>query len=97
VKKLIRLRKEKPALHRGKWIRTLKGHRGVIGYYRVHEEQEIFVALNFTPREKYIHSHNRGQWKVILSTHHAVNSHLTDIRITLKPYEATIVEKIGTL
>ncbi len=97
VKKLIRTRKEKPALHRGKWVRTIKGHRGVIGYYRVHEDQEIFVALNFTAREKYIHSHNRGQWKVLLSTHRSVNSHLTDFRMTLEPYEATVVEKIGTL
>lgn len=94
---LITVRKKKAALHRGGWKPVLKGHHGVLGYYRRHEGQTIFVALNFTDTIKRVHIHDRGQWKVLLSTHRFADTHFTSLQFELSPYEATILEKIGAL
>ncbi len=94
---LISIRKKKAALHRGGWKPVLKGLHGVLGYYRRHEGQTVFVALNFTDKIKRVHIHDRGQWKVLLSTHRFVDTHFTSLQFDLSPYEATILEKIGAL
>jgi glycosidase len=94
---LIAIRKEKQALHRGEWKPVLKGHHGMLGYYRRHGVQTIFVVLNFTGKARRVHIHDRGQWKVLLSTHLSVNTHFTSLDFSLSPYEATVLEKIGEL
>ena len=94
---LIQVRKSTPALRMGSWHPVLKGHHGTIGYYRSHENRVTFVALNFTDKARRVHVHDRGQWIVIHSTHRALNSHFTSLELTLLPYEATVLEKIGLL
>ena len=75
----------------------LKGHKGLIAYYRVYENEEIFIILNFTGTPRHISINNRGQWKNLLSTHKSINMHYTTLKFSLDPYEATIIEKIGPL
>jgi alpha-glucosidase len=94
---LIHLRKEKSAMHSGTWEPLVKGRDSIIGYIRESSGQKIFVALNFSPKPKKVHIHERGQWKVIFSTHRFLREHLTDLSFPLSPYEATILEKIGNL
>jgi alpha-glucosidase len=96
-KTLIALRKQKKALYEGDWIPVLKGRNGVLGYYRRYKNEKIFIVLNFTAREKRIHIHDRGQWKVLASTHRFRNEHFTDLRLSIFPYEATVFEKFGEL
>lgn len=94
---LIALRKKNPALHRGSWKPLLKGHRGLIAYFRKYENKKIFVVLNFTGKQKRCPLHERAQWKVLFSTHRSPREHLTSLDFHLRPYEATIMEKIGRL
>ena len=96
-RRLIAIRKEKNALNSGEWKPVLKGHYGVLGYYRVQGDETIFVALNFTQKTKRVHIHDRGQWKVLISTHRFSNTYFTSLEFNLSPYEAMVVEKVGTL
>ncbi len=92
---LIEIRKQKKALQQGDWVPVMKGYNGIIAYYRVFGEEVIFVALNFTGKIKNINIHNRAQWKNLLSTHKSLHTHYTNLKFSLDPYEATIIEKIG--
>ncbi len=94
-KNLISLRKKKRALSMGEWIPVLKGYNGILGYYRVYNNEKLFVILNFTRKERKINIHDPGQWKVRLSTHRFVNTYFNDLNFTTAPYEATILEFIG--
>lgn len=94
---LLELRRRKKALNGGEWKPVIKGRRGVIAYYRTAGTETVFVALNFTAKEKHFHIRDRGQWKVCVSTHRSSREHFTDLDITLRPYEATILERIGDL
>ncbi len=96
-KSLLALRREKTALHRGKWKPALKGRRGVLGYYREHEKNVIFIALNFIGKNRKVHIRDRGQWKVLLSTHKFRNTYFNSLEFNLSPYEATVLEKTGPL
>lgn len=94
---LIRIRKKKKALHMGDWIPLIKGAGKIIAYTREYQDQKIFIALNFSDKQKKLSLKNRGQWRVISSTHKFVNEHFTDLDFGLMPYEATIVQRIGDL
>ncbi|MBN2080099.1 MAG: alpha-glucosidase [Spirochaetes bacterium] len=94
---LLSVRNATPALHRGDWSPVVKGHRGVLAYYRTHGKETVFVALNFSDRPRRLHLRHRGQWKVLLSTHRFVNTHFTSLEFTLSPCEATVLKKIGDL
>jgi len=96
-KSLIRIRKKKKALHMGDWTPLIKGVDSIIAYTRECEEQKIFVVLNFSNGVRKLTLNDRGQWRVISSTHKFVNEHFTDIDFKVMPYEATIVQRIGAL
>ncbi len=96
-KKLIEIRKKHSALHLGKWKPEIRGFHNVLAYYRKSEKETIFVVLNFSSGERKISVSNRGQWRVLFSTHRTSSEHLTDLRMTLFPYESTVIKKIGTL
>lgn len=96
-KDLISIRKNKKSLHMGEWIPVYKGYKGILAYFREYKKEKTFIALNFSGKEKRLHLHERAQWKVLLSTHRAVNRHFTDLNFSLSPYEATLVERIGPL
>jgi alpha-glucosidase len=89
-KDLISLRREKKALHRGKWIPG-NAKDDVMSYTRREEDQEICVVLNFSNASKTFRPDGTGTWKVILSTHRQ-KGHVYE-GSALAPYEATIIEK----
>ncbi len=94
---LIKLRKENKALHMGTWQPVIKGHDGVIAYFREYENERLFVVLNFSAKWKKVNSHTRGQWKVLFSTHRFIHEHFIELSMVLAPYEATIIEWLGGL
>jgi alpha-glucosidase len=96
-KTLMHIRKNKKGLTHGKWKPINKGHNGVISYLRKYENEEVFVVLNFTNKIHQISNGRSGQWKVLLSTHRSTFEHFAELSMTLYPYEATIIEKIGDL
>ena len=95
-KKLISLRKKKRALSMGEWIPVLKGFKGMLGYYRIYDHEKLFIILNFTRKEKKMHIHDSGQWKVRLSTHRFADTYFNDLNFYIYPYEATILELVGS-
>ncbi len=96
-RKLISLRKKNKALTLGEWIPVVKGKNNVFAYFRIYNDETIFVALNFSSAPRKIKAGNRGQWRVILSTHRTKFEHFTELNFILLPNEATIIKKIGEL
>ncbi|HON16902.1 MAG TPA: alpha-glucosidase [Spirochaetota bacterium] len=94
---LIHLRKKHKALAVGEISAAIKGFNGSLAYFRFYEDEKFFIALNFSKKEKKIHINERGQWRVMLSTHRSNREHLTNLSLTLAPYEATVIMKIGEL
>jgi alpha-glucosidase len=96
-KSLTALRRAHKSLQMGSWIPADKGLNGILSYFREFRNEKIFVALNFTDREKHLNHRERAQWKVVLSTHNSKNKYFTDLDFKLSPYEATIVLRAGDL
>lgn len=94
---LIHLRKKHRALSEGEFIPVIRGFNNVLAYFRVYENEKFFVVLNFSSKEKRISTGYRDQWRVMLSTHRTRYVHFTSLDMTLAPYEATIVMRIGSL
>ncbi len=94
---MILLRKKHRALHEGNFIPVIRGFSNVLAYFRTHGDESFFIALNFSSKERSVHAGHPGQWRVMLSTHRTRYEHFTSLKITLAPYEATVLMKIGDL
>jgi glycosidase len=96
-RRLIWIRKEKPALMAGSY-RVIDGvPKGVFAYLRESEVDRIAVFLNFTARRISIKGSagglGGGSWRVLLSSTGGRNAAGEVGTITLEPNEALIVEK----
>jgi alpha-glucosidase len=96
-KNLIGARKKHPSLMFGSWKPISKGLNGLLAYIREYEGSTCCVILNFTDGNQVLNAGNRGQWKTVVSTHRGANEHFIDLHFTVRPYEATVIEKIGDL
>ncbi len=94
---VLHLRKKHKALSEGRFIPVVKGINNVLAYLRIFEKEKIFVALNFSPETKTVNAGDGAQWRVLFSTHRTIFEHFTSLNITLQPYEALIVFRIGDL
>ena len=94
---LLHLRRVHKALIEGELEFVSHGKNGVISFYRTCAEEKMFVACNFTDADTELSVHNRGQWRVIHSTHRTSRTHFSDLNITLNPYEAIVIKRIGDL
>jgi alpha-glucosidase len=94
---VLHLRRKYKALNEGEIVPVMKGFKGVLAYLRIYGDERFFIALNFSSREKRVHAEERGQWRVMFSTHRTRYEHFTSLNITLAPYEAMIVMRIGEL
>ncbi len=94
---LIHLRKKHRSLGEGEFIPEVHGFKNVLAYFRVHGDEKFFIVLNFSGKEKHINAGNTGQWRVMLSTHRTRYEHFTSLKITLAPYEATVIKWMGKL
>jgi alpha-glucosidase len=96
-RRLIWIRKEKPALMAGSY-RVIDGApKGVFAYLRESEVDRTAVFLNFTARRISIEGSagglGGGSWRVLLSSTGGRNAAEEVGTITLEPNEALIVEK----
>ncbi len=98
-RRLIALRRESPALLRGRWLPMIARPTRVFAYLRECEEQTMLVALNFTNwhvRVNLCSALPPYRWKVRLSSSDSTHERIrgTSTRITLHPYEACILERV---
>jgi glycosidase len=85
---LVRLRRERPALSVGAH-RSLPADEDVLSYERWHPRGTVHVHLNFGPSPRTV---SLGAGEVLLTTSGSV---ATGSRLTLRGYEAAIVEAEG--
>ena len=93
TRKIIKLRRENPALHHGDFSLLTKEPKDALAYLRQTPEQSIFVALNFKDDATTLDTIPAGKWSLLHST--ARNSISADIRnLRLAPYEVLILESL---
>jgi len=100
-RRLLRLRKEKPALQVGKYRALPGSDMGMFAYFREGEEGRIAVLLNFTNRPFTFNGKaakiEGGPWKILLSTYPGKEGGFLPDGIILDPGEAIIMEEIKEL
>jgi alpha-glucosidase len=87
---LIRLRKESPALRRGRYRQLVGNSAEVLAYCREGDGENVLVVLNFSPRRARVSlAAEAGAWQVVCSNSgRAGKLAVADIR--LAPYEVCI-------
>lgn len=96
-RRLIRLRKDHPALHSGTYLAIDAGSADCYIYERLHAGQERFIiALNFSshPCHLYVSSLNGGN--LLLSTHLDRTEQITGSELDLRGNEGVIIEAKST-
>ena len=93
-KKIIQIRKRHPALTSGDWMPVMKGKHGILAYYRVHNDEQLLVILNFTNEPKQISIDIASGHKILFSTHKIPHSKTLNSEYKIAPFEALIMETI---
>jgi alpha-glucosidase len=94
-RRLIALRKSRPALNRGSWEAAGDAKNDVLCYTRTHGEEKMLVMLNFAASPRRMRPALDGPWRVALSTHKSVAIEYASLDIGLAPYEATVLERVA--
>jgi len=92
-RRLTRLRREIPALHRGEQELIDAGDPDVLAYRRRGEGRSAVIALNFSSRSVTVRipdATTHGGWRVALSTHHRTVDDPLAEPLVLAPLEACI-------
>lgn len=95
-RELISLRRDRSVLTEG-GIQVLQdGKDGIFSYYRLGKsgEERIVVFLNFTAKKKKIHTQEKGNWKIIFSTHKPLQEEYISINFNIMPYEVSVFEEV---
>jgi alpha-glucosidase len=91
TRRIIKLRREKPALHRGDFKLLTVQPKETLAYRRQTQEQTVLVALNFKNRTVPLANLPVGKWCLLYST--ARDSLSENIQqMLLAPYEVLIME-----
>ena len=93
VRRLLRLRKELPALILGAYRPLEAGNDQVISYLREDEESRVLVALNFAADGlKLEHPLGGGEGEILCSTYPHRTGSANPRRLELGPYEGVVVQ-----
>lgn len=96
TREIIKLRREKPALHIGDFTMLTTQPEETLAYLRRTPEQTILVALNFKDRRANFEEIPEGKWNVLFSTAREPNdqpaAELSAERVQLAPFEVLILE-----
>ena len=94
TRNLIKLRREKSALHRGDFTLLTEQPKDALAYLRQTPEQNVLVVLNFKNRPVSMENIPDGKWSTLFSTNQRVGSTvaLSTERLQLAPYEVLILE-----
>jgi alpha-glucosidase len=87
TKKLLRLRKEHSALHKGDFI-AMESHRGLLAYQRTTGEQAVLVVLNFISHAVDF-TLPQGTWELLMTS----NTGQADIAAPIEPNEVRILTR----
>lgn len=95
-KELIALRRNKRVLTEGNIQMLQDGKEGVLSYYRFGAagEDRILVFLNFSDRKINVHTQEKGNWKIIFSTHKPLLEEYISINFNIMPYEVSVFEEV---
>ena len=89
TRNLIKLRREKPALHNGDFVLLTERPKDALAYLRQTPEQTILVALNFRNQPVSVANVPVGKWNALFSTNREVGP---TNPVQLAPYEVLILE-----
>ncbi|NPV58800.1 MAG: DUF3459 domain-containing protein [Actinobacteria bacterium] len=96
-RRLIRLRRERPALRAGSYRAIEGAPGGVFAYLREAGGEAVAVLLNFSPRQVSLRRlrvpRGDGKWRVLISTHRMGCDEVCLETIFLRPYQAAILER----
>ncbi|CAN5581755.1 alpha-amylase family glycosyl hydrolase [soil metagenome] len=91
-RRLIELRKELPALHKGSYHSLETGNSAVFAYLREHEDQKVVVALNFGEQTESMElTLPEHESKPLCSTHLNRQEGIQPSRFELQPYEGVML------
>ena len=82
-RRLIRIRREEPALHRGTYRRLDQG-AGVLGFVREHEGERVAVLLNFESRARQAALPTSATWRVLAASGHRTGDRIAGGTIQLE-------------
>ena len=91
TRKIIKLRREKPALHRGDFVLLTRQPKEALAYLRQTSEQSILVAMNFKDYPVSIPETSPGKWNMLFSTFRT-STPANAQNLDLAPYEVLILE-----
>jgi alpha-glucosidase len=88
-RRLIRLRREHPALQVGAYRRLIPSPHDVLVYERSTADETIIVAINFGSKGTTLRVRTGRRWTVIFDTHQRESGEISgEIPLSLAPYEA---------
>jgi len=91
-RKLIRIRREKPALHMGSFEKS-PSHSDIISYCRTYQNQQAYAVLNFSDKRLAHTCTPDVEWNVLLGTHRSSGAAVGRGSFEVYPYEVLILEK----
>jgi alpha-glucosidase len=92
TRKIIRLRRENPALHRGDFSLLTKKPGDILAYLRQTPEQTILVALNFNNQSATVREIPPANWKPVFpDSKESLPAGLKEL--DLSPYEVLLLER----
>ncbi|MBU1012173.1 MAG: DUF3459 domain-containing protein, partial [Bacteroidetes bacterium] len=90
--KLILLRSSIPALFTGQLQFGIEGKQGLLSYYRIKEEEQVYIIMNFRNHKISANLLPNEHWVLLFSTHDRSDLRFID-QIKLSPFEALILKK----
>jgi alpha-glucosidase len=96
-RKLLKIRKETPALQRGSFMAITFEPRRVMGYLRQDGDQTVLVALNFGKRKVKLalgKTLNNARWELLLSNKRETTPAIANGWLALEGDEVCILKQV---
>jgi glycosidase len=96
-RKLLKIRKETPALQRGSFMAITFEPRRVLGYLRQYGDQTVLVALNFGKRKVKLalgKTLNNARWELLLSNKRETTPSIANGWLALEGDEVCILKQV---
>jgi alpha-glucosidase len=91
-RRLIAVRREKPALHMGSFVKS-PSHKDIMSYCRVYQNEKVYVMLNFSAKRLQHTCIPAGSWSVLLGTHRSGGTAIGKENFEVYPYEILVLEE----
>ncbi len=91
-RRMLKLRKETPALMEGEYRPLHEHSRAYLAFLRETAQQKVLVALNFSPRPRYVDFSDLGAKPTRVLFSDAAQEQISLSRVRLNPFEILLVE-----